>query len=1024
MARLRDRRWHAQYSSSDGDLVEIFWVPALACAQRYDRTTGYFTATALTLAARGLEELVRGDGRMRLIVGCTLDDAEVEAILRGRAIAEGVAAALLRNPLAAERPEEIDALELLAWMVARGHLEVKVAVPCDQNRRPLAGTEIFHAKFGIFEDRVGDRIAFTGSINETPQGWQGNFEQFHVFTSWGPDAAHVRANEEDFEELWTNRSPRAIVLDVPEAVVRALLRFRPKDGALPRRLREKELAEEPAVFQHHDELRRQVWSYIAAAPDMPGGEWLAEATCPVELWPHQRRTYEVLWKRFPPRYLIADEVGLGKTIQIGILLRQAVISGRAKRVLIVAPASLLRQWQTELRDKFALNWPIYDGRRLVWHPSPALAEIEREVGPDRWHEEPFVLVSCQLVRRRERARELVERARPWDLIVLDEAHHARRRGARPDVDEPNLLLSLMRRLARRTRGLLLATATPMQLHPIEIWDLLALLGLPEAWSAERFLRFFEIAGKSHVDHPELDFLAEMFRAVETWDGPVRETEAETFFRRRGFSFGKVKIRRILAALRNDATIPRRQLQGELREAAVALTAAHTPIVRKVRRNTRDLLRSYRRSGMLEQNIAERRVVDDWIPMTSEERELYEAVETYIRDTLRRTEKRRRAAVGFMLTIYRRRLASSVHALRCTLERGIDEEALREEEELAEELDLELDEAVAPSLEAPSRKRLLELCSRLDVESKAVRLLEHIERLRTAGFERVVVFTQYTDTMDFLVRSLASETGVRIGTYSGRGGEIVVGGRGVSIKREDLKRHFAAGKLDLLVCTDAAAEGLNLHCAGALVNYDMPWNPMRVEQRIGRIDRLGQRHDEVHVLNLHYEGTVEADVYFALRHRVGLFEKVVGPLQPILARLPRWIEEGLTGERPLDAEGFDREVDRLARTVPALDLDELVEGGVSAERPRPPYDLSHLARLLGRPELLPDRVEVERLGPRDWAWRDAHRTGAIRVTADADFYDDYPESTELFTPGSPIFPCCTINVDPPSFEEFERALGVR
>jgi len=107
----------------------------------------------------------------------------------------------------------------------------------------------------------------------------------------------------------------------------------------------------------------------------------------------------------------------------------------------------------------------------------------------------------------------------------------------------------------------------------------------------------------------------------------------------------------------------------------------------------------------------------------------------------------------------------------------------------------------------------------------------------------------------------------------------------TISRDDAKRRFREGQADILLCTDAAAEGLNFQFCGALINYDMPWNPMRVEQRIGRIDRLGQKHEKIRIVNLHYSGRVEADVYSALRGRIQLFEAVVGRLQPILAKLP-------------------------------------------------------------------------------------------------------------------------------------------
>ena len=203
-----------------------------------------------------------------------------------------------------------------------------------------------------------------------------------------------------------------------------------------------------------------------AAPPPEGGALVGEATAAVTPWPHQVRAFEKLYGRWPSKLLIADEVGLGKTIQAGMLLRQAWLSGRAKRILIMAPKAVLGQWQIELREKFNLNWPIYDGRRLVRFPSPALrGQHEREVARSEWHREPVVITSSHLMRRRDRADALLDEAEPWDLVVLDEAHHARRRGAGGQKEGgPNALLSLMRALKDRTQGLVLLTATPMQVH--------------------------------------------------------------------------------------------------------------------------------------------------------------------------------------------------------------------------------------------------------------------------------------------------------------------------------------------------------------------------------------------------------------------------------------------------------------------------------------------------------------------------------------------------------------------------------
>ena len=158
---LADQSWKIKYTLEDGDLVKLFYVPALEDAVRYDRLTGYFNAGALALAARGIEGLVRNGGRMRLIVGCTLQPPEIEAIEKGRELREQVEEHLSHLPLAPPDAESECALELLAWMVARGHLDVKVAVPCDGHGRPIHDNAIFHEKTGIIEDRVGDRIAWT-----------------------------------------------------------------------------------------------------------------------------------------------------------------------------------------------------------------------------------------------------------------------------------------------------------------------------------------------------------------------------------------------------------------------------------------------------------------------------------------------------------------------------------------------------------------------------------------------------------------------------------------------------------------------------------------------------------------------------------------------------------------------------------------------------------------------------------------------------------------------------------------------
>lgn len=1045
MSRLRERTWLTKYHADAGSLVLRFYEPALACAVRYDRTSGYFTARSLTLAARGIEKLVQNKGKMRLVVGCTLDSPEVEAIQNGLSLRAALESKILDHELKPFDQVEVDALELLAWMVARGSLEVKIAVPCDASRRPSAGT-IFHEKAGVIEDADRDRLAFNGSINETMAAWSGgttgNWESFHVFPAFGVSNPHVEDEETTFRHLWADTAEQALVVDVPTAVRDGLLHYMPEGNALPRRLlvpkptpasepsaepsTPKPPAVSPAPVQVDDEeLRRLVWAVIRNAPAWAnGGEWVGEATSAVEPWPHQIRAFQRMYDHWPPKLLIADEVGLGKTIEAGLVLRQAWLSGRAKRILVLAPRSVLSQWQIELREKFNLNWPIYDGQKLRWYPCRAIGHTERLIARDAWHNESVVLASSHLMRRSDRATELLA-AKPWDLVVLDEAHHARRRGAGGVGKDkgPNQLLKLMQQLKDRTKGLVLLTATPMQVAPIEVWDLLALLGLPPGWSSGAFEKFFALVGQPAPSHDDFEFLAKLFRDAEAHFGQVKDDAAQAWL-----DGSKLASRKLIEALRDQAQAPRRQLSGPRRKAAMNLMKATTPVSRLISRHTRELLRKYQAAGKLTSRIATRDVRDEFVTMTPSERKVYEQVETYISSTYDNASEKDRNAVGFVMTIYRRRLASSFAALDRTLSgrlaavdaspRSLRERADRgddvSDDEAGDEVmdvdDLgQLEQQALAAEESSDISALLRAVRELPTDSKANRLLVGLKQLQADGFAQAIVFTQYADTMDFL-RDFLRKKGLSVMCYSGRGGEIAeASGSWRSITRDTTKRLFKEGKAQVLVATDAAAEGLNFQFCGSLVNFDMPWNPMRVEQRIGRIDRLGQMFDLIKIVNLHYDDTVETDVYSALRTRIGLFSKVVGKLQPILAALPKQIADVTLGKgkdrekqradlvQQLESEIRDREAD-------AFDLDEIARADLDLPpRPPPLYDLESLDILLRRQELLPSGIEVKWLAKLEYEFTMPGMKEPLRVTTSKDRFEDNPGSYELWSPGSPLFP---------------------
>lgn len=1038
---FRDRTWKLKYTPDNSELVRDLYVPLLTCGVRYDRLTGYFSASALALAARGVEWMVAQGGRMRMVVGCTLDEPEVEAIERGESLKAKVAERLRTAPLVPQDTASAEALELLAWMVAHGYLEIKVAVPCDVRRRPLPADGLFHEKSGIVEDKTGERIAFNGSLNETAAGWVRNWESLNLFASWR-DLDRVNEEDGNFASLWADQARHVMTLDVPAAARDDLLRFLPAEDRPARLMRimdqgtpepgsvvERPAPPVPVPEPQHLDPRRAVWSFIAQAPTLPGGgARVGEATSAVKPWPHQVKAFHRMYDQWPPKLLIADEVGLGKTIQAGLLLRQAWLSGQAKRILILAPKSVCRQWQIELREKFNLNWPIYDGAKLCWLPSPAMQQqTEKPVSREEWYREPAVIVSSHLVRRSERQGELVGAAEPYDLVILDEAHHARRKAAGSASNEhrPNALLGLMRRLRERTQGLVLLTATPMQVHPVEVFDLLDLLGLPPEWNEDAFLKFFEDVQHESPSHEAMDRLAGMFRSVEAVYGPVMAEEV-----RRLDGGGTMRANRILKALRDKASTPRRMLATDERKIALRLMKANTPVNRLVSRHTRELLRRYYKAGKITTRIADRRVRDEFIDLSPAERHLYERVEEYIATTYDQASEKERNAIGFVMTIYRRRLASSFFALGQTLENHLravtrqgaagasSQDALEEAiDDDAEGDDLDADRAARLEQQAlliEERADIEDLLSNiraLPPDTKVKRLREEIAKLRASGYPQVMVFTQFTDTMDCLRAHLAGG-GLKLMCFSGRGGEVVsTDGTWRAISRDEVKRRFREGQADALLCTDAAAEGLNFQFCGALINYDMPWNPMRVEQRIGRIDRLGQKHHDIQIVNLHYADTVETEVYLALRRRIGLFENVVGRLQPILARLPSLIQErvlegGAKDEvaRQRAVNAIENETIRVQEDGSGFDIDAVTEVDLEeAPRPEPALSLLDLDAVIRTAALLPPGVEISAMGEREYRFSQPGLNKPIRVTTNPAYFEQHADTVEFWTPGCPVFP---------------------
>ncbi len=545
----------------------------------------------------------------------------------------------------------------------------------------------------------------------------------------------------------------------------------------------------------------------------------------IEPLPHQiDAVYNKMLPRQPLRFLLADDPGAGKTIMAGLLIRELIIRGDLKRCLIVAPGSLVEQWQDELADKFDLPFDI----------------ITRDAIESSRTGNPFIERDHVIARLDHLARNDDLQAKlgvtEWDLVVVDEAHKMSAHYFGNEVKYTKRY-RLGQQLGRITRHLLLMTATPHAGSEADFQLFMALL------DGDRFS-----------------------------DRPRGDTKTDA------------------------SDMMRRLIKENL------LTFDGRPL------------------------FPERRAYTVQYELSPEEDDLYAAVTDYVRTEMNRAERlkaagdgRRSAAVGFALTTLQRRLASSPEAIKRSLERRRArlEERLAEArvrakavttiqfdwsktaESLSEEdwssiddempdAELEaLEEAVVDEVtaaqtvdelaaEIESLKRLEELARRVRARGTDAKwqrfselLTEEQAMYRPDGSRRkLIVFTEHKDTLDYLAG--------RIRTLLGRDEQVVtIHGGMAREQRRAVQERFSQDKdVSVLVATDAAGEGINLQQAHLLVNYDLPWNPNRIEQRFGRIHRIGQT-EVCHMWNLVAKDTREGHVFQRLFEKL---EKMRAELQ--------------------------------------------------------------------------------------------------------------------------------------------------
>jgi superfamily II DNA or RNA helicase len=455
----------------------------------------------------------------------------------------------------------------------------------------------------------------------------------------------------------------------------------------------------------------------------------------VERYWYQLETAKKVLKYFHGRVLLCDEVGLGKTIEAGMLMKEYLLRGMVKNILILTPAPLVSQWQEEMAQKFDIVFATTD--------DPLLS-----ADPDRFWRGTFIIASIHTAKSSKHFARVAGNF--YDLVVVDEAHHLKNRNT--------LNWKLVNEIKKRF--IFLLSATPVQNHLIELFNLITLLK-PGQFKTERL---FKQAYMQRGDSRK----------------PANKEQLRELLR-------DVMIRNTRSAI--DLKLPRR----------FATTARLEP--------------------------------------SATERELYSGITDFAR-------ARSDSLPGPLLQLLLREAGSSPAALRATL--------LRLRSERGERVDDLLD--LAQSVGETAREKAL------------------LEILGKNQEEKTVVFIQYLKTLDS-VAALLERRGIPFALFSGD----------LSAREKDESIRRFREDLPILLSTESGGEGRNLQFCNTLVNFDLPWNPMRIEQRIGRLHRIGQNR-EVFIFNLSVRETLEDHILHILENKINMFEMVIGEIEPLLGYL--------------------------------------------------------------------------------------------------------------------------------------------
>ena len=845
-----------RYSSRRESISDSLLNNKLKNAKSYDRIAGYFRSSIFEVAGENLESII---GTIRVICN---SDLSVEDVKTAKLAQES-----LRKEWCESRPEEMDNVSFrfkkLYDFLSSKKMEVRV-LPNDR-------FGLVHGKAGVITLEDGTKTSFLGSVNESHTAWKMNYE-----LAWEDNSPEsVRWIQEEFDALWND--PSAIPLS--DFVIEDI-----------KRISERKVLDSVEAWKS---LGENGTASLAVESPVYREQ--------LGLWEHQKYFIDIAFRdhKMPcgARYILADQVGLGKTIQLAMSAQLMALYGD-KPVLIIAPKTLIWQWQDELINLLDLPIAVWDGRN--WIDENGLKYPNRGVQDITKCPRKIGIISQGLITSGSPVREHLL-AKEYECIIVDEVHRSRRRnlgeGKENQVPDMNNLYKFLMEISLKTHSMLLATATPIQLYPIELWDLLNILSqkndsvlgsMSALWRKSARLNegLNLIMGKETKE----------FFDPENWEWlrnpfPPRTEHPKFNVLRSSFKLNDEKF--VVSKSFMELTKPESLHIGNI--LSMGFYEKFNPYIRHVIRRERAYLeKTINESTGLPYlqriNVELHGEGDEGaLILTGYMKTAYELAEEFCNLLSQRVK-----SGGFFKTLLLKRIGSSIEAGKNTGCKMLKEwgNGLNEIAEEDDDSDVSSEISELKNLTSEEYELLNRFVDALDsnnaIDPKYEKTVELLREKKWLD-KGVIIFSQYYDTARWVAEKLSKEfLEVPIALYAGgtKSG-VYLDGTFRTKSKEEIKAGVKKHDYKVMVGTDSASEGLNLQTLGMLINLDLPWNPTRLEQRKGRIQRIGQINDTVHVFNMRYKDSVEDRVHQLLSERLKSITDVFGQLPDVLEDV--WIK---------------------------------------------------------------------------------------------------------------------------------------